>query len=55
MNNYHEFKCDDEVEIKEWWLYWLPNYVSTIKKTMIASGMLTPITIQLVEVKVLTT
>ncbi len=32
MNNYHEFRCVDEVEIKDWWLYGWPNYVSTIKK-----------------------
>jgi hypothetical protein len=40
-NNYHKFRCADEVEIKEWWLYRLPNYVSIIKRSNTASGMLT--------------
>ncbi len=44
MDDYHEFKCTHEVEIKEWRLYWASNYVSTIM-IMIPSGMLTTLSI----------
>jgi hypothetical protein len=27
INDYHEFRCANDVHIEEWQLYWSPNYV----------------------------
>jgi hypothetical protein len=32
--DYHEFKRAHEIQIKGWWLYWSPNYVSIIREIM---------------------
>jgi hypothetical protein len=34
MGDYHEFGQTLEIKIKNWWLYWLPNYVSITTGTM---------------------
>jgi hypothetical protein len=39
INDYHEFKCANDVHIEEWWLYWLPNYVSITKGFLAIRGM----------------
>jgi hypothetical protein len=38
MDDYHEFKCAHEVQIKERYLYWSPNYVSIIMGLKAISG-----------------
>jgi hypothetical protein len=43
MDDYHEFKCAHEIQIKEWRLYWSPNYVFITRGIMALSGaMVTP-------------
>jgi len=41
MDDYHEFRCAHEIQIKEWQLYWSPNYVSITKGIMAPSGAMT--------------
>ncbi len=36
MDDYYEFWCSHEMQIKKWWLYQSPNYAS------IAQGTMTP-------------
>ncbi len=43
MDDYHDFKHAHEIQIKEWWQYWSPNYVSITRVIMAPSGaMATP-------------
>jgi hypothetical protein len=37
INDYHEFKCANDVHIEEWRVYWSPKYVS-ITKGFLANG-----------------
>ncbi len=30
MDDYHEFKCDHEIQIQKWPLYQFPNYVLSL-------------------------
>lgn len=39
MDNYHDFKCAHEVEIKDWQLYWSPNFVSIAMGTMVPTNV----------------
>jgi hypothetical protein len=47
MDDYHEFEHAYEMKIKEWWLYWSPNYIFIIRGTMASSGATTILSINL--------
>ncbi len=38
MDDYHEFRCAHEIQIKQWWLYQSPKYASIIKRIVDPSG-----------------
>jgi hypothetical protein len=39
MDNYRDFRHAHEVEIKEWWLYWSPNFVSITMGTLVPTNV----------------
>jgi hypothetical protein len=45
MDDYHEFKHAHEIQIKDWSLYWSPNYVSITKGIVAPSGAMTTLDI----------
>jgi len=47
MDDYHEFKHAYEIKIKEWRLYWSPNYVFIIRGIVASSGATTILNINL--------
>jgi hypothetical protein len=49
MNDCHEFRHAHEIQIKEWQLYWCPNYVSIIRGNVAPSGATTTFGISLIN------
>ncbi len=47
MDDYHEFKCAHDIQIKKWRLYWSPNYVSITMGIVAPSGATTTFGINL--------
>jgi hypothetical protein len=45
MDDYHEFRHAHEIQIKEWRLYWSPNYVSITMGIMAPNGAMTTLNI----------
>ncbi len=47
MDDYYEFKCVHEIQIKEWQFYWSPNYVFITKGIVAPSGATATLSINL--------